>query len=174
MYKIAEYEALRATIRQRGTVRIGLILAGVISWGALTLALNAGPFERAATLVPLLVLAATFEVSFFIHTAVERVGRYLQVFYENQDGWETVVMAYGRNNAGGLDPLFVMLFAVVAIANFACSLPAQQQHPGWVGISLVAHVVFGWRLARGRRLAGAQRAQDLQRFLAIKNQPTSS
>ena len=34
------------------------------------------------TLVPFLAIAATFEISFFIHMGIERVGRYLQVLYE--------------------------------------------------------------------------------------------
>ena len=112
MFRIAEYEALRSTIRERGSVRMCLILVGVIAWGVLTLALNASEFERAATLVPLMVLITTFEISFFIHTGVERVGRYLQVFYEDSEmfdedserpapseprgggskGWENIVM----------------------------------------------------------------------------------
>src|SRR6266566_4377075 len=149
MFKIAEYEALRATIRERGTARLCLILVGVVAWAVLTLALNASEFERAATLVPLMVLAATFEVSFFIHTGVERVGRYLQVFYE--DDWENAAMAYGQKYPGGGSPLFVTLFALIALVNFAASLLAATRHPGWLGVSLVAHVVFSWRLFSARR-----------------------
>ena len=33
MFRIAEYEALRSTIRERGSVRMCLILVGVIAWG---------------------------------------------------------------------------------------------------------------------------------------------
>jgi hypothetical protein len=174
MYKIAEYEALRATIRERGTARMCLILAGVIAWSVLTLALNASEFERAATLVPLMVLAATFEISFFLHTGVERVGRYLQVFHEDEPGWEHIAMAYGQRNPGGADPLFTTLFAVVALVNFAASLPAATRHPGWVGISLVAHVVFCWRLFSTRGKSARQRALDLDRFRALKNPPPSN
>jgi hypothetical protein len=174
MYKIAEYEALRATIRERGTARVCLILAGVIAWSALTLALNASEFERAATLVPLIVLAATFETSFFIHTGVERVGRYLQVFYEDEPGWEQIVMAYGQRNPGGADPLFTTLFAIIALVNFAASLPAASRHPGWVAISLVAHVVFTWRLFSARGTAARQRALDLDRFRALRTAPPSN
>ena len=188
MYKIPEYEALRATIRERGSVRMWLILAGIIGWGALTMGLNAGEFDRAATLVPFLVLAATFEISFFIHTGVERVGRYLQVFYEDQPpaapalsehsewkGWETTVMAYGRAHpGGGLDPLFVTLFAVIAAVNFLGSFPAAVRHPGWVAVSLAAHLVFGWRLVTARRLSAQQRTVDLERFRALRNPPVSN
>jgi hypothetical protein len=173
MDKIAEYEALRATIRERGTARMCLILGGLAAWAAFVLVLNASELERAATLVPLLMLAATFELSFFIHTGVERVGRYLQVFYD--DEWENVVMAYGRNpSRGGTHPLFITLFYVVGLTNFAASLPTAARHPGWVGISLVAHVVFGWRIFSARRISGTQRALDLERFRALKNSPPSN
>jgi hypothetical protein len=179
MYKIAEYETLRATIRERGSVRMCAILAGLAAWGALTLALNAWEFPRAVTLVPFLVLAATFEISFFIHTGVERVGRYLQVFYEDageSKGWENTVMAYGQNNPGGLDPLFITLFACAAAVNFLASIPSGADAAidvGWIGISLVAHVIFGWRLATARRLAASQRVLDLERFRSLRNPPVS-
>jgi hypothetical protein len=179
MNNVAEYEALRATIRERGSVRMCLIQAGVIAWGALLLALNATDLERAASLVPLLVLVATFEIAFFVHTGVERVGRYIQVFYEDEagaepKGWENTVMAYGRNNPAGLDPLFVTLFSMIAAINFLGSFPMAARHPGWIGISLIAHLIFGWRLVNARRLAASQRALDLQRFLAIKNPHASN
>jgi cbb3-type cytochrome oxidase subunit 3 len=185
MFKIAEYEALRATIRERGTARMCLILVGVIAWALCTLALNASSeFERAATLIPLVVLVATFEISFFIHTGVERVGRYLQVFYENapalseppsgeSKGWETTAMAYGQRNPGGPNPLFVTLFAIIALVNFAASLLTANRHPGWIGISFLAHVAFVWRLVSANRLSAGQRALDLDRFRALKNNPQS-
>ena len=175
MDKIAEYKALRATIRERGTARMCLILTGLIAWAVLTLALNASEFERAAALVPFTVLAATFEISFFIHTGVERVGRYLQVFYEEGEGWESTIMAYARNHpGGGTHPLFVTLFALIALVNFAAALPTAARHPGWIGISLVAHVAFGWRIVSARQRAGLQRAVDLDRFRLLKNAPPSN
>ena len=88
-----EYRALRDTIRERGTARLCAVLGGIVAWGALIVALFAtGVGGWLATLVPLVVLVATFEVNFFIHTGVERIGRYLQVFYEERSGnagWET-------------------------------------------------------------------------------------
>jgi hypothetical protein len=173
MQKIAEYEALRSTIRDRGSVRICAILAGVIAWGALLLALNAHEFERAAMLIPLLVLATTFEISFFIHTGVERVGRYLQVYHEDEGDWEHVVMRYGKNYPGGADALFVTLFAILTAADFLGSLPSAARHVGWIPISLLAHLAFGWRLFGARRLSAGQRAVDLERFRALKNDPSS-
>jgi hypothetical protein len=185
-----------------------LILVGVIAWGVLTLALNASDFERAATLVPLMVLTTTFEISFFIHTGVERVGRYLQVFYEDSEGsapserspgeapavgeprgerpalseslsgeskgWENTVMAYGQKYpGGGGNPLFIALFATIALVNFAASLATAARHPGWIGISVVVHLVFVWRLFSARRASAGQRALDLERFRTLKTSPSS-
>jgi hypothetical protein len=143
-----------------------LILSGLIAWGALTLALNALEFDRAATLVPLLILGATFEISFFIHTGVERVGRYLQVYFEDQ--WEETAMAYGRNNPGGANPLFTTLFLLIALVNFAATLATAARHPGWIGISFLSHLAFVWRLFSAKRSSSVQRALDLDRFRAIK------
>src|SRR5262245_25130869 len=116
-----EYESLRATIRERGTLRMCAILIGFAAWGFLAITLQANDLEGAATLIPFVVLAATFELSLFIHTGVERIGRFVQVFHEeakNVIGWETTAMNYGRNFPGGLDPLFVSVFGGAAIVNF--------------------------------------------------------
>src|SRR5687768_11340035 len=91
----SEFEALRATIRERGTVRLCAVLLGLGLWAALLVAVRVSRLDGFVTLTPLLVLAAAFEVSFFVHTGVERVGRYLQVFYEEaagSRGWETIAM----------------------------------------------------------------------------------
>ena len=77
-----EYSALRATIRERGTARVCVFAAGVAAWGALTVATAVLASTPLATLLPLVVLASVFEAVFALHAGVERVGRYLQVFYE--------------------------------------------------------------------------------------------
>ena len=50
--------------------------------------------------LPLLALAGVFEAVFALHTGVERVGRYIQVFYESEtpdsSNWEYTAMAFGR------------------------------------------------------------------------------
>ena len=61
-------------------MRIYVVLAGIAAWGALAVALLFADLQGAVILVPLLVLAATFELNFFVHTGVERIGRYIQVF----------------------------------------------------------------------------------------------
>ena len=51
-----------------------------------------------AALLPLLVLAGVFEAVFALHTGVERIGRYIQVFFEapGERAWEHTAMAFGR------------------------------------------------------------------------------
>jgi len=48
-----------------------------------------------------------------------------------------------------------------------------MRHPGWIGISLVAHVGFFWRLFSARSASALQRARDLERFRALKTAPSS-
>jgi hypothetical protein len=176
-----EYQALRATIRERGTMRIRAVLAGFVAWGGLVSALvfvelhlKAYPSYAggAFTLVPLAVLAATFEVNFFVHTGVERIGRYIQVFYEEADasnGWETTAMSYGTKFPSPpltLDPLFVVIFAFAAAINFLSSL-GMAPRPEWIAVSLVAHLAFAYRIVLARKAAAAQRSLDLERFRSM-------
>lgn len=168
-----EYRTLRDTIRERGTLRMCAILIGFAAWGALALGLLAADLAGSATMVPFVVLAGAFEISFFIHTGVERLGRHVQVFYEeasNVIGWETTAMNYGRRFPDGLDPLFVTLFGSAAVINFLSAFALTTRRPGWIAISLVAHLVFGWRLVTARRLAAGQRALDLERFRSLRSQ----
>src|ERR1043165_3191109 len=92
-----EYRALRAAIAARGATRVWLFLAVMVAWAAATIATAALAALPVATLLPLLVLAAGFEAVFSVHTGVERVGRYLQVFYDGGEReWERTIMAYGH------------------------------------------------------------------------------
>jgi hypothetical protein len=166
----AEYQALRATIRDRGTVRLCAVLVGIAAWGALAIAVTIGELEGGVTLVPLVVLAATFEINFFIHTGVERIGRYIQVFYEERAGtigWETTAMNFGAKFPSGLDPLFSIVFASATALNFFSSLGTAQRRPGWIALSLIAYLAFGYRIVAAKKLAGAQRALDLDRFRSL-------
>ena len=166
----AEYAALRATIRQRGTTRLYIVWGGVAAWGALILvALTQVPHPGRA-LIPLVVLAATFEINFFVHTGVERIGRYLQVFYEEASasvGWETTAMAYGGKYPGGLDPLFANTFFSAMAVNFLIAAPAAIHQPGWIAISAIAHVALAYRIILARRAAAIQRTVDLDRFRSL-------
>jgi len=166
----AEYQALRDTIRERGTARLCAVLGGVVAWGALAIALLVAELEGGVTLVPFLVLAATFEINFFIHTGVERIGRYIQVFYEasaGAPGWETTAMSYGAKFPSGLDPLFSTLFGVATILDFFSGLGVAERRPGWIALSLVAHLAFGYRIVSAKKLAASQRALDLDRFRSL-------
>src|SRR5258706_8380613 len=90
--ELEEYRALRDTIRERGTARVWVFLAGMVAWGALTIATAALAALPVATFLPLLVLAAAFEGVFSLHVGVERIGRYIQAFLEEPAGdlgWST-------------------------------------------------------------------------------------
>lgn len=166
----AEYRALRDTIRERGSVRMWITFAGFVAWGILALAILIGDVEGAGTLVPLVVLAASYEINFFIHTGVERVGRYVQVFYEEREGstgWETIAMKYGATFPSGLDPLFSPVFVTATILNLLVSLAAATRRPGWSVLAFAAHAVFAYRLVAARAAARSQRALDLERFRSL-------
>ena len=167
----AEYEALRATIRERGSLRLCAVLVGLVAWGAIAIAARVAGLQGAFLLVPLFILAATFEVNFFVHTGVERIGRYVQVFYEPTDaaGWETTAMQYGNRYPGGLDPLFGSIFILGTALNLVGSLITERGHLGWSAISLLAHLVFAYRIVSARSVAVTQRARDLERFSSLRS-----
>src|SRR5436190_14425060 len=104
----SEYGSLRATIARRGTLRPVLMVAGLGVWGALLLAvLIAFPYPI-GSVIPLLILVATFEAIRPLHFGAERIGRYLQVFYEETEAralkdtpsWERTAMAFGPTVPG--------------------------------------------------------------------------
>jgi hypothetical protein len=169
----AEYAALRATIRERGTVRLCAVLIGFGVWGAVAAALLIAAPPGPAPLVPFIILVATFEINFFMHTGVERIGRYIQVFYEehtDSKAWETTAMNYGaRFPRGGLDPLFSIVFFAAALLNFFVFVMPVAAAPGWLAISLIAHLAFNYRIIRARQAAAAQRALDLERFRNLRS-----
>lgn len=179
-----EYSALRATIRERGTARVAIFVAGMTAWAALTVATAALSPTPLATLLPLLVLAAVFEAVFALHIGVERVGRYLQVFYETDrpappappappalPRWEQAAMAFGRpRGAASADALFTAIFFLAALFNVMPALILEPQRAELVFVG-GAHVLFGLRLIVARHAASTQRAIDLARFQQLKNQP---
>jgi hypothetical protein len=161
-----EYRALRATIRTRGTARVCLFLFGLGTWAGLAIAAAALLPVPSATLVPLLLLAATFESVFALHVGVERVGRYLQVFHD--DEWEQTAMAFGPPLAGtGSDPLFVLLFGVATFLNFVPVLVVGAVRTEFIVVG-TAHALFVGRLVVARQAVGRQRATDLQRFQELR------
>ena len=125
-----------------------------------------------ATLLPLLVLATTFEIVFALHTGVERIGRYIQVFYEEpggRAGWEHRIMAFGRPGTRRLstDPLFVRSFLLGIVLNFVAAIATGPVAVEWAVLG-IAHALLAVRILAARREAGGQRAADLERFKEIK------
>jgi hypothetical protein len=163
-----EYRALRATIRERGSLRVGVFAGGLVAWAAITVATAALASTPLAVLLPLLVLGATFEAVFALHVGVERVGRYLAVFHD--DRWERAAMAFGRPvGMAKSDALFGVPFFLATLFNFA---PIVVLHP--IGAELVfvggAHLLFALRLLAARIAASKQRAIDGDRFLQLKQE----
>jgi hypothetical protein len=166
--ELEEYRALRDTIRERGTIRICIFVAGFVGWGALTIATATLASLPVATFLPLLILAATFEGVFSIHVAVERIGRYIQVFLETDGGWEHVAMAVGRPLKGtSSDPLFTAHFIIAVILNIVPALLAQPVAIE-VWVVLGAHLLVLARIVVARRVATHQRTADLRRFTELK------
>ncbi len=172
--ELEDYRALRDTIRERGTVRVWLVLAGITAWGSLTVLTIAWAPWAVATLLPLLVLAAAFEGVFALHTGVERIGRYLQVFYEDDESvrkWEQQAMAYGRRFPGGApDPLFAIIFGLATLFNFVPVVLAGGIAIEY-GVVGLLHLLFLIRLVQARLQAVRQRSRDLERFQQLKQTP---
>jgi hypothetical protein len=130
-----------------------------------------------ATLVSLGVLVAGFEAIHGLHVGVERIGRYLQVFYENDgDGplWESTAMRLGPGLPGaGVDPLFTLVFVAATLVNLVLvAFPPRSSV--WEGLVVAAHVAFLVRVVRARRAAAQQRAVDLETFTALRTQLSKS
>jgi len=166
-----EYTALRATIRERGTARVCIFAGGLVAWGALAITTAAVAAAPISSLLSLGVLAAIFESVFALHVGVERVGRYLQVFYETQPGerrWEHAAMEFGRPaGAATADALFTAVFAVAALLNL---LPALVLGPTSSELIFVGggHALFIVRLLAARAVARKQRSIDLARFRELR------
>ena len=164
-----EYRALRATIRERGTARVWIFVAGIAAWAALTMAVATLTSPPVATLMPLLVLAAAFEGVFALHVGVERVGRYIHVFFEEEGGgWEHTAMAFGRpRGSAATDAIFTVPFLLAALFNLAPALIAQPTRPELIFVG-GAHALFVLRLVVARTSASKQRTVDLARFQELR------
>jgi hypothetical protein len=132
-----------------------------------------------ACVIPLLVLVATFEAIRPLHFGAERIGRYLQVFYE-EDGdaarpladipsWERTAMRLGAVPGVGGHPLFVPVFLMATLINL---LPILVAQPAALPIELAAfavpHAAFAaWALNADRAMR-TQRARDLTQLRALR------
>jgi hypothetical protein len=176
----SEYLVLRQTIAQRGTLRPVLVLLGIGVWAALLIAvLVLLPYPVAAS-VPLLVLVVTFEVIRPLHFGAERIGRYLQVFYE-EDGapnrpfgetpsWERVAMGFGAVPGVGGHALFVPLFFLATTINYLAVLL-----PGPIALEMsvmsIPHIAFlAWMVVADRAMR-TQRATELARLRELRKSP---
>ncbi len=161
-----EYSALRATIRERGTARVWVFAVGLFVWAALLAGLLAAALPPVATLAPLVALAAAFEGVFALHVGVERIGRYLFVFHEDQ--WERVAGEFGR--AGGIlttDPLFAAVFVIAAVVDVLPLLTTTPIAQEWILFG-AAHGGFVLRVLVARAAAARQRREDAARFEQVR------
>jgi hypothetical protein len=172
----AEYVAMRATIRERGTARMVLAPLVFTAWAGTAIATSAIITVAVSTLLPLMVLAAGFESIYALYLNVERIGRYLQVFHEHgheqgdgkpmELGWEHVTMEFGARFPGGPDPLYSRLFMTAVSLNF---LPvALGGSHIEIGILAVLHFLVINRMRVAQTAARTQRALDLERFKELR------
>ena len=167
-----EFAALRATIRERGTIRLILLPVTFGLWAGAAVATTAAIQLPVAALVPLLVLAAGFEAIYALHVNVERIGRYLQVFHEPNGGWEHVAMTFGQRFPGdGPDALFSALFLMATALNYV-PVALGGTTPELV-VGGLLHLVLGIHIGTARSRASKQRIVDLERFEAIQNTTTT-
>ena len=171
---LEEYRALRATIRERGSLRFVVTALTFSAWAVSLIAVGAYLVIPLFTLAPLLVLAAGFEVIFALHVGVERIGRYVQLRYENAGApagplWEHTAMSV-QAASGGAHALFLPVFLIAAGLNWILGLtlmvgnaPAQEFGGSRTEVLLSGgfHVLAIARWLTAGRLARHQRARDL-------------
>ncbi|MDO8679791.1 MAG: hypothetical protein Q7R30_14785 [Acidobacteriota bacterium] len=178
----AEYLVLRQTIASRSSLRAVLLLTGLGIWAVLLIAVLAFLPYPLAVAVPLVVLAATFEAIRPLHFGAERIGRYLQVFYEEQGqpgrslsdvpSWERVAMSLGSVPGAGGHPLFVPLFFIATIVNYLPVLLARPAAlPVELGTIAVPHIAFVVWLLYSDRAMRTQRTVELARFRELRDAP---
>ena len=153
---LEEFKALRDTVRSRGTARVWVFLAGLVGWGALTIATASLAALPVATFLPLLIISITFEAVFSLHVGVERIGRYIQVFLEDDgNGWEHVAMALGPLLAAS--PIRCHRYFILAtLLNIVPAILAQPV-PLEVGVVAACNLVFVARPGEARRVTPARR-----------------
>jgi hypothetical protein len=176
-YGRSEYVILRRTIAQRGALRPVILTVGIALWALVLTAVIAWVPYPAAAAIPLLVIAATFEAIRPLHFGAERIGRYLQVFYEEDaepnrplrdtPSWERVAMSFGTVPGVGGHPLFVPIFLLATLTNYlAVMVPGPL--PIEMGVMAVPHVAaIAWFLAAHVAMK-KQRDVELARLRELK------
>ena len=126
-----------------------------------------------ATLLPLLALAAVFEAVFALHTGVERVGRYIQVFYESRGERLIELGAHGDGVRPRVPERRQSIRSSPAssgsrrssTSSRRCSRAPCRSNGLVIGL---AHVLFIVRVVIAERHAAHQRATDLEHFLKLE------
>ena len=169
---IEEYRQLRATIRERGSLRVALFLATAISWAGLAGLVAAFLSLPAASLLPLILLMSGFEAVHALHVGVERIGRYLYVNYESvgpRRRWEGTIAAFGRGHRASTRPadaLFSPIFAAAIIVNLLVATLGATR-PELIAIGAV-HALALVRVFMAKRAASGQRDEDQKRFEEVR------
>ena len=167
-----EFAVLRQTIASRGTTRMVLVPVTCLGWAVLTLILLLFSGPPFATLLPLAVLVGGFEAVHALHAGAERIGRYLQVYYEadpNGPRWETTAMTVGPAlPGGGIDPLFSVVFVGATLINLVPAL-LPQPTPVELGVIGALHAAFVFRVVRARGAAARQSAVEMESLKAVQS-----
>lgn len=174
-----EYSVLRATIAARGHLRFGLFLGGLATWAVVLTALLAWLPQPVLMLIPLQLLVGSFEAIRALHFGVERIGRYIQVFFEDpaDDGrarlsppaWETAVAQVGGRLPGATGhPLFIPVFSAATVLNLLAVVLPLPEPEEWLPIMALHAAFVGWMLHVDRGVR-AQRAHDEARFRVIRD-----
>ena len=168
-----EYLVLRRTIAQRGALRPILLVGGIGIWALTLIAVLVWLPNPLAFLIPLIVIAATFEAIRPLHFGAERIGRYLQAFYEeagdpdhplrDTPSWERVAMRFGKVPGVGGHPLFVPIFLLALAANYMAMMVSGPRAIDTVVMG-VAHAIFGGWVFAGHRAMKTQREVELDRM----------
>ena len=165
-----EFEVLRRTIAARGTARMVMLPFAILAWAALAAAVFEGTVPPAGAVLALIVLLAGFEAVHALHVGVERIGRFLRVYYEGGPAvpqWETTVTALPPAPRGGaVDPLFTLVFGCAAVTNFVPVVFGRR--PGLILLAGILHLAFLVRIVLARRASLAQRTTDVDAFRALR------
>ena len=169
----SEFRSLRQAIAMRGTARMALLPFTMLGWALVSVLLLLFGDLPAAVIFPLAILVGGYEAIHALHVGAERIGRYLQVYYEDTPDaprWETTAMSVGPAlPGGGIDPLFSVVFISATLANLIPAFTPEPTRPE-LAILLPLHLAVVVRIVRARGAAARQRAVELESYRAIKTQ----
>jgi hypothetical protein len=184
---LEEYRQLRATIRERGSLRVVLFLAAIVMWAVAAVLVSAYIPLPLASLLALTLLVSGFEAVHALHVGVERIGRYLYVRYESgisfgesettgrpkdpRPMWEGAIAAFGAGHRASTRPaggLFAAMFSLAILVNFIIPAPGATM-PELAGLGAI-HGLALVRVLAAQRAAAGQRAEDQKRFEEVLKQ----